>query len=469
MKAVTLARGTIAAAVGALALATGMHAWPQARSCMDRAPSTSQGADFVTVAALQSLAVVSITVVGAGNERAFAGAMPPSARGGQGAGRGFASGFIFQRDGYILTSAHAVTGAQTISVATADQRRFDAELVGLDRRTDVALLRISASNLPVVTVVRRSELCPGERVAAIGAPFGFEHSLTAGVVSANPRYVAGGNAVPLIQMDVTLNPGSSGGPLFDEQGNVVGMNSMIYSATGGYSGLSFSLPIDIAMRVAQELRATGRVTRSHIGARTQPLTSELAPAFGLEAALGALVVRVDADSPAEMAGLRSGDVVLAVGDAAAMPYAEVQERVASASSGSRLNLRVWRHRAPLTVQVRVAPDAPDVAPKLVARAETGEVRFGLELAERKGVSGIGLLAPGLYVQAVSGSAQRAGLRDGDALLAVNDVQVAGLRDFDAAIRSVADSDTVALLIARGSTRSYVPILPRVFGRTTLTP
>ncbi|WPG41388.1 trypsin-like peptidase domain-containing protein [Variovorax sp. EBFNA2] len=469
MKAVTLARGTIAAFTGAIALVTAMHAWPQTRACPDRALPASQSNDFVTVAAQQSPAVVSITVVGAGSEGAFAGAMPPSARGPQGVGRSFASGFIFERDGFILTSAHAVGGAQAISVATADQRRFDAQLVGLDRRTDVALLRVFASDLPVVTVGRRSALCPGERVAAIGAPFGLERSLTAGVVSANPRYLAGGNAVPLIQTDVTLNPGSSGSPLFDERGNVVGMNSMIYSAADGYSGLSFSLPIDTAMRTAQELRATGRATRSHIGARTQPLTSELAPAFGLDAAVGALVVRVDADSPAEIAGLRSGDVVLAVGNAAAMPYAEVQERVASASSGSRLTLRVWRRRAALQMQVRVTADASDIVPERVARSRTREVWFGLELTERKGMLGVSPLAPGLYVRAVSGSAQRAGLRFGDALIAVNDVQVAGLADFDAAIRSVADSDTVALLIARGSTRSYVPILPRVSGRTTLTP
>jgi len=470
MNAGTRAQRTIAAVVGALAMTAGMGAWPQTRSCLDRAPSASQGADFVAAAARQSPAVVSITVAGAGNDWAAAGDMSPPTRWGQGVGRGFASGFIFHRDGYILTSAHAVTGAQAISVATADQRRFDAEVVGIDRRTDVALLRIAASNLPVVTVGRSGELCPGEWVAAMGAPFGFERSVTAGVVSANPRYMPGGNGVPLIQTDVALNPGNSGGPLFDERGNVVGMNSMIYSASGGYFGVSFSLPIDTAMRVADELRATGRVTRGHIGARTQPLTADLAPAFGLDAGLGALVVRVDADSPAETAGLRSGDVVLAVGAAAAaMPYAEIQERVASATQGSRLALRIWRHRAPLTVQVDVVQSAPDIAPKLVARADAREVRFGLELAERKGVLGISLQDPGLYVQGVSGSAQRAGLRYGDALIAVNDVRVAGLTDFDAAIRAIPESDTVALLVMRGANRSYVAIPPRVSKRAALTP
>ncbi|MET3494426.1 trypsin-like peptidase domain-containing protein [Variovorax boronicumulans] len=471
MKAATLVRGAVAAAVGLLALGGGASALSQTRACMDRAASAprSQSTDFVAATARQSPAVVSIAISGAGNEWAGADNLQPWGRRAQGAGRGFASGFIFHRDGYILTSAHAVTGAQAISVAISDQRRFDAELVGIDRRTDVALLRIAASNLPVVALGRSSELCPGEWVAAMGAPFGFEHSVTAGVVSAHPRYMPGGNGVPLIQTDVALNPGNSGGPLLDERGNVVGMNSMIYSASGGYSGVSFSLPIDTAMRVADELRATGKVTRGHIGARTQALTPDLAPAFGLDAALGALVVRVDADSPAEMAGLRSGDVVLAVGEAAPMSYVEIQDRVASAGQGSRLSLRVWRNRALLTVQVGVAQSAPDIVPKLAARSNAREVRFGLELLERKGVLGISLQDPGLYVQAASGSAQRAGLRYGDAVIAVNDVRVARLADFDAAIQSIPRSDAVALLVMRGTNRSYIPIPPRTAKDAALAP
>jgi serine protease Do len=461
MSAATLARGVIVAALfGVFALAGGASAWSQPRSCLERVRSASQAADFVAAAARQSPAVVSILATGSGNDRAVLGDLRPSVPWGQGVGRGFASGFVVGSDGYILTSAHAVTEAQAISVTTADQRRFDAEVVGIDRLTDVALLSVTASGLPVVVVGRSSELCPGEWVAAMGAPFGFERSVTAGVVSANPRYVPGGNGVPLIQTDVALNPGNSGGPLFDERGEVVGMNSMIYSPGGGYSGMSFSLPIDTAMHIADELRATGRVRRGHIGARTQPLTAELAPAFGLDAALGALVVRVDANSPAEEAGLRSGDVVLAVGTTAAMSYAEIQNRVAAASKDSQITLKVWRRRAPLTVQVGVAENPSDVAPRLAARAVAQETRFGLELSERKGVLGISLPSPGLYVQSVSGSAQLAGLRYGDMLIAVNDVEVADLADFDAAMRSVRESDTVALLIMRGSVRNYVPILPR---------
>ncbi|SOD28030.1 serine protease Do [Variovorax sp. YR752] len=461
MSAATLARGVIVAAFGAFALAGGTSAWSQTRSsCLERTSSGLQGSDFVAAAARQSPAVVSVTVAGTGNDWVANSDQRAPTQWGRGVERGFASGFIFRRDGYILTSAHAVTGAQAISIVTEDQRRFDAEVIGIDRRTDVALLRVAASDLPVVTVGRSSELCPGEWVAAMGAPFGFERSVTAGVVSANPRYVPGGSGVPLIQTDVVLNPGNSGGPLFDERGRVVGMNSMAYSPGGGYSGMSFSLPIDTAMHIADELRITGRVMRGHIGARIQPLTVELAPAFGLDTALGALVVRVDPDSPAEQAGLRSGDVVLAVDGAAAMPYADIQDRVAGARKGSLLALKVWRHRTPLTMQVGVAEIPPDLAPRLAARALPQETRFGLELSERKGVLGISLLDPGLFVQSASGSAQRAGLRYGDMLIAVNDVQVAGLADFDAAIQSIKESDTVALLVMRGSTRSYVPILPR---------
>lgn len=460
MSTATVAKGLIVAAVAAFVLTGQTSAWSQARSCLERGRPQSQAVDFAAAAARQSPAVVSIMVTENGGERPVAGDTRPSTPWERGWGRGFASGFIVDSDGYILTSAHAVSGARSISIATADQRRFDAEVVGADRLSDVALLKVAATGLPVVVLGRGSELCPGEWVAAMGAPFGFERSVTAGVVSANPRYVPGGSGVPLIQTDVALNPGNSGGPLFDERGEVVGLNSMIYSPGGGYFGVSFSLPIDTAMQVADQLRTAGYVRRGHIGARTQPLTAELAPAFGLGAALGALVVRVDADSPAAEAGLRSGDVVLAVGGDVAMSYADIQNRVAAARKGSRIALKIWRHRAALTVQVGVAENPPDVRPRAAGPAVMQETRFGLELAQRKGVLGISLPPPGLYVQSVSGSAQLAGLRYGDMLVAVNDVEVADLADFDAAIRTVRDSDTVALLVVRGSARSYVPILPR---------
>jgi serine protease Do len=489
-------RAVAAALLGVSAALAGPAAWAQERAC------AAQGAvDFVAAAARQGPAVVGVSVAGLGgdwrgaadnagaanasidaNDAGAADAAGTAARNlrpsaawgqgqgqGQGGGRGMASGFIVRSDGYILTSAHAVIGGRQFVVATADQRRFDATLVGFDRRTDVALLKIAGTGLTAVSMGRSSRLCPGEWVAAMGAPFGFERSVTAGVVSANPRYMPGGNGVPLIQTDVALNPGSSGGPLFDGRGDVVGMNSMIYSASGGYFGVSFSLPIDTAMRVADELRASGRVTRGQIGARTQALSADLAPAFGLRAPLGALVVRVDAGSPAENAGLRSGDVVLAVDAAAPMAYADIQERVSSSRPGSRLTLSVWRRKAALSLQVPVAAGAADVVPAGLAGTDMGkgmgsdaarEVRLGLEFAQRKGPLGIGVADAGLYVKSASGSAQQAGLRFGDLVLAVNDTGVSGLDDFDAALRSVGEGDTVALLVMRGATRNFVAIAPR---------
>lgn len=453
--------------LGVLALLGPGASWSQDQVCAQRLQAPPQGADFIAAAARQAPAVVGVTVLGQSDDWPTVDtAMRASAPFGQRAGRGLASGFIFGRDGYILTSAHAVLGAQQVVVSTADKRRFDAEVVGLDRRTDVALLKIAATNLPTVALGRTSRLCPGEWVAAMGAPFGFERSVTAGVVSANPRYMPSGGGVPLIQTDVALNPGNSGGPLFDERGDIVGMNSMIYSLGGGYYGLSFSLPIDTVMRVAEELRATGKVTRGQIGARTQALTEELAPAFGLGPAMGALIVRIDAGSPAETSGLRAGDVILAVNTTEAMPYEDIQNRVSLARPGSRLTLNVWRHRAALSVQVAVAPSAPDTVPQAVRHTPAHEVRFGLELAERKGPLGIGSLDPGLYVKSVSGSAQLAGLRFGDMVLAVNDVSVSGQADFDAAIKSIGDDETVALLVMRGNARSFVPIAPRRVGSTT---
>jgi serine protease Do len=457
-------RAATAALLGVLAVLMAPTLRAQQRSCMERTPYARQGApDFAMAAARQGPAVVGIAVSGWNGEWTDAagqadGSLRPSSAWGERDARGLASGFIVRDDGYILTSAHAVIGAQRFAVSTADHRHFEAEVVGFDRRTDVALLKIAGNNLPVVTPGRSARLCPGEWVAAMGAPFGFDRSVTAGVVSANPRYMPGGYGVALIQTDVALNPGNSGGPLFDARGDVVGMNSMIYSPSGGYLGVSFSLPIDTALRIADELRTSGHVTRSHLGARTQPLTAELASAFGLGTEQGALVVRVDPGSPAERAGLRSGDVVLAVEAAAPMTYADIQERVSSARPGSRLALNVWRHRAALPLQVSVVASAPDVVPASVA-GDAKEVRLGLELVERKGPPGIGSLDPGLYVKRASGSAQQAGLRFGDAVLAVNDTSVSGLQDFDAALRAAGDGNAVALLVMRGSAHNFVAIAP----------
>ncbi|SDE54374.1 serine protease Do [Variovorax sp. CF079] len=454
------ARGVLAATLGALALLGTTHAWPRDGPCLDPSDAPKQGVDFVAAVARQAPAVVSVLAIGQGTEWGDNDDNGMLARSRPGSERASASGIVVSADGYVLTSAHVVLGAQETAVLVGGQRRWPADVVGLDRRTDVALLKIAATNLPVAAIGSSARLCAGEWVAALGAPFGFEQSVTAGLVSANPRFLPGGTGEPLIQTDVALNPGNSGGPLFNKRGEVVAMNSMIYSASGGYLGVSFSLPIDTAMRVAAELRSTGRVTRGQIGARTQALTSDLALAFGLDAALGALIVRVDAGGPAAKSGLRSGDVVLGVDTNTATAYPEIQQRVAAARPGASITLNIWRRKAPLTVKLTVAQSAPDL-PQRVASRDGREPRLGLDLVERTAKQTGGLLEPGLYVSSTSGSAQRAGLRFGDVILAVNDVGVSGISDLDRALESVRQGETVALLIRRGSITTFVPVTPPV--------
>ena len=224
--------------------------------------------------------------------------------------RSLASGFIISHDGYIMTNAHAVSGIDEAIVRLADSRQFTAQVIGLDKLTDVAVMKIEATDLPMAVIGDSARLAAGEWVVAIGSPFGLDSSVTAGIVSARQRFLPGGGSVPLIQTDVAINPGSSGGPLFNLRGEVVGINSMIFSQTGGYMGVSLAVPIDLAMKVAGQLRSFGRVVRGQLGVRVQEVTLELARSFGLQLPRGALVVRVDPSSPAERAGLRSGDVLL---------------------------------------------------------------------------------------------------------------------------------------------------------------
>lgn len=442
------------AVLAAVALLGTPPSWSHDSSCQGPSEVPRQGVDFAAAVARQAPAVVSVLTSGQITDGVDGDEFSMAGRSRAGFERASASGFVVGADGYVLTSAHVVSGAQEISVLVGERRRLAAEVVGLDRRTDVALLKIAATNLPVAAIGSSARLCAGEWVAALGAPFGFEQSVTAGMVSANPRFLPGGSGVPLIQTDVALNPGNSGGPLFNDRGEVVGVNSMAYSAGGGYSGVSFALPIDTAMRVAAELRSTGRVTRGQIGARTQALTSDLAPAFGLDAPLGALIVRVDAGGPAARAGLRSGDIVLGVDGSTATAYAEIQNRVAAARPGSSLTLNVWRRKAPLVVKLTVVESAPDL-PQRVAALGGRDVRLGLDLVERSARQG----EPALYVRSASGAAQRAGLRFGDVVLAVNDVGVAGIADLDRALEAIRPGETVALLIRRGSITSFVAVTP----------
>ncbi|NPC55900.1 trypsin-like peptidase domain-containing protein [Caenimonas soli] len=377
---------------------------------------------------------------------------------GDGAGatleRSTSSGFVIGADGYILTNAHGVFDARETWVVTTDGRRFRAGIVGLDRSSDVALLKISASGLAVAQVASLGHVCPGEWVAALGAPFGFDHSLTVGIVSAYPRFLPGGGAgMPLIQSDVVLNPGSSGGPLFNTDGLVVGMNSMIFSASGIYIGVSFSLPIDRVMRIAAGFRSG--TPRGHVGLRTQPVTPELGQAFGLAQPRGALVTRVSAGSPAEEAGLRSGDILLAVDGKSFDSQLEFEEAIGGARPGAVLALQVWRHKALQRVAVKVTAPTSDLPPPGAPVPAGDAARLGLVLSPVSATKG---MPAGAYVETASGAGLLAGIEPGDRITAVNGIDVASSGDFDTALESIGKSKVVALLVARGPARIYIPVI-----------
>lgn len=272
---------------------------------------------------------------------------------GESPGTSLGSGFIISNDGYILTNAHVVADTDTVSVKLTTKREFRAKVIGADAYTDVALLKIDANDLPTVKISNPVHIEAGEWVAAIGAPFGFENSVTVGVVSAKGRLLPNGSYVPFIQTDVAVNPGNSGGPLFSTRGEVVGINSQIYSQTGGYMGISFAIPIDIAMEIAQQLREHGRVTRGRIGVQLQELTYDLATAVGLKEPRGALVAAVERGGPAADAGIRPGDVIMQFDGKPVQVTADLARLVGGTRPGSTVGAEVWREGRSFNAQIRV--------------------------------------------------------------------------------------------------------------------
>jgi serine protease Do len=366
--------------------------------------------------------------------------------------RSNSSGFVISPDGHVLTSAHALFDAREAWVVTVDGRRFRAGILGLDRSSDVALLKIDASDLSVAPVAPAARVCPGEWVAALGAPFGFDYSLTVGVVSAYPRFLTGGAGVPLIQSDVVMNPGSSGGPLFNADGLVIGMNSMIFSATGIYIGVSFSLPIDRVMRIAAGFQSGS--PRGHVGLRTQPVTPELGQAFHLSPPRGALVTRVSSGSPAEEAGLRSGDILLTVNGMSLDSQLELEDAIGGARPGAVLALQVWRQNAMQHVTVKVGTPPDELASAAAAPRVRASPRLGLVLSPASATKGMPM---GAYVETASGSSLLAGIEPGDRITAINGIDVTNSLDFDAALDSVRASKVVAFLVTRGSATIYIPV------------
>ena len=376
------------------------------------------------------------------------GQVPPS--------RGEGSGFVISPDGYILTNAHVVDDANEVTVRMTDRREYRAKVVGMDRRTDVAVLKIDAKSLPVVQVGDPRGLKAGEWVIAIGSPFGFENSVTAGIVSATARSLSDAYT-PFIQTDVAVNPGNSGGPLFNLRGEVVGINSQIYSRTGGYQGVSFAIPIDVAMDVKNQLVTTGHVQRGRIGVTIQEVNQPLADSFRLSRPRGALVSQVESGGPAEDAGLKPGDVILAVNGHDIERSSELPPLVAAIKPGQQATLTIWRDKSEKTVRIKIAEleDEPTVASNdTPPDADTG--KLGLAVRPLTGNEQKQLHTAGrLVVEDADGPAAVAGVERGDVILAVNGAPVGSVGEFRKAVDS--SGATVALLIQRDNAQIFVPV------------
>jgi len=429
--------------------------------------------DFASLVDQYGPAVVNVTVVGKSQPvndlqgmspndplydflRRFGQQMP---RGNQPPPRGEGSGFIVSADGYILTNAHVVSDASEVTVKTTDRREYTAKVVGVDEATDVAVLKIDAKNLPTVKIGDPSKLRPGEWVIAIGSPFGFENSVTAGIVSATSRSMPGSNYAPFIQTDVAVNPGNSGGPLFNLNGEVVGINSQIFSRSGGYMGLSFAIPIDVANNVQTQLVATGKVSRSRIGVSIQDVNAQLAESFGLDRPKGALVGMVESDGPGEKAGIKPGDVILKVDGTEIEQSSQLPGLIASKKPGSTVNLEVWRDGG----VKRLSAKPVEIAEKGTKVANRGNVeadetaKLGLvvrplqkqekQQADTKGE---------LVVENSEGPAAAAGVQRGDIILGVNGKPVKSVEDLKSAARN-SKGKVVALLIERDSAQIFVPV------------
>jgi serine protease Do len=384
--------------------------------------------------------------------------MPDAPERAPGPGQGLGSGFIISQDGYVLTNAHVVAGDGEVTVRLADAKReFKAKVIGADERTDVALLKIEATGLPTVKTGKSAALQPGEWVAAIGSPFGFENTITAGIVSATGRSLPAETYVPFIQTDVAVNPGNSGGPLINLAGEVVGMNSMIYSQTGGYMGVSFAIPIEVALDVSKQLRAEGKVTRGRLGVRIQPMTRELAQSFKLESPDGALIASVDPGSPADKAGLKPGDVVLAFNGQPVDDPNKLPRLVAATKPGTGATLKIWRDgkaedvKFTATELVAEAKPAKPGADKSAKPNRLGLVVSELPPAQRRALG----IDYGLVVE--QADASRTPLRPGDVIVGVGSETIKSLEDFNRLIGEQKQGETVALLVRRGEATVYVPV------------
>jgi len=403
--------------------------------------------------------------------RRFGIPLPPNAprgqrpdRGEEETPRGVGSGFIVSADGFVMTNAHVVEGADEVIVTLTDKREFKARIIGSDRRTDVAVVKIEAAGLPAVKLGDASRVRVGEWVMAIGSPFGLENTVTAGIVSAKQRDT--GDYLPFIQTDVAINPGNSGGPLINMRGEVIGINSQIYSRSGGFQGISFAIPIDEAVRVADQLRSTGRVTRGRIGVQIDQVNKEVAEAIGLGRPQGALVRGVESGAPADKAGIEAGDIILKFDGKPIEKSSDLPRMVGNTKPGSRATVTVFRRGSQRELSVTVAEieperssrraQAPESRPPSGAQVQT----LGLTVSELTDAIKRELkVRGGVRVEAAEGAGARAGLREGDVIVAVGNVDVNSVREFEQAVARADKSKPIVVQYRRGELAQYALIRP----------
>jgi len=471
----TLVALAIVAAFGAGAVvtertATIAHAGAATTSVPVAAPETAALPDFSALVAKQGPAVVRITVTQDHEKvasRGFPGMpdldqLPPWFRNlpmpqppSEGPSRGMGSGFIVSPDGVILTNAHVVDGADEVMVKLLDKREFKAKVLGVDKTTDIAVIKIDAKDLPVVRIGNPETTRVGEWVVAIGAPYGLENTVTSGIVSAKSRSLPGDAAVPFIQTDAAVNPGNSGGPLFNLKGEVIGVNSQIFSRSGGFQGLAFAIPIDVAMNVKDQLQQHGKVSHGRLGVSIQEVNQSLAETFGLPKPGGALVGTVMKDGPAAKAGIEPGDVIVKFDGKEIAQSSDLPPLVASVKPGSTVPIEVWRNGKAKELKATVG-ELTDNVRVASAKAEAGQGKLGVAVRplspeEKKAAD----VASGVVVEDVAGAAAHAGVRPGDVIVAVNNVPVTSPEQLKELIGKA--GKTVALLVQREDARIFIPV------------
>ena len=454
-------------------------AWAQARALPDFTDLVDQvGPSVVNIRTLEK--AKSASAAGGGNEeqmleffRRFGIPVPPnmprSPRPDRGQPdedqpRGVGSGFVLSSDGFVMTNAHVVEGADEVIVTLTDKREFKAKIIGSDKRSDVAVVKIDASGLTAVKIGDANRMRVGEWVMAIGSPFGLENTVTAGIVSAKQRDT--GDYLPFIQTDVAINPGNSGGPLINMRGEVIGINSQIYSRSGGFQGISFAIPIDEAIRVSDQLRSTGRVTRGRIGVQIEQVSKEIAESIGLGRPQGALVRGVEAGAPADKAGIEAGDIITRFDGKVIEKSSDLPRLVGNVKPGTRSPITVFRRGASRDLMVTIAeiePEkparraaAPEAKPPVAGPAQA----IGLVVAELNDTQKKDLkLRGGVRVESVEGAAARAGLREGDVIVAIANAEVLSVKDFEQSLAKIDKTKTVNVLFRRGELAQYALIRP----------